>query len=337
MGTYQVLIQAQLVTTDIQGQLNAIQSKIKPINIAVNSKSSANEVSMLNTKVLEFRRTLETLRSTNVDAFKTTDIDNQGKAMDDLVTAFSRGETGLADVNDGMKNFKGNLGTANEGLRTTIKNTDNFTTSVGKAVTKIALWGIATTALYGSLQQLKDGVKYVEDLNKQMTSIGLVTGQTVDQLSGLASQYNDMAKQYGTDTLSMTEGALEFIRQGKSAEETTQLLANSTMMSKLGNLSAADATTRLTAVLNAYNISAKDSIKVVDSLTALDNSYAVSVDSVSAGMEESASFARQAGVSYSDLAAQITIVEHITQQSGDTVGNALLNYFLGRYGIIHNP
>ena len=51
------------------------------------------------------------------------------------------------------------------------------------------------------------------------------------------------------------------------------------MMSKLGNLEAADATDKLIAVTNAYNISAKDSIQVVDTLIGLDNYKIVAYDS----------------------------------------------------------
>jgi TP901 family phage tail tape measure protein len=95
------------------------------------------------------------------------------------------------------------------------------------------------------------------------------------------------------------------------------------MLAKLGNMDAADATSKMTAVLNAYNMTAEDSIKIVDSLVALDNSLAVSTEGIASGMQQSASFARQAGVSYSDLAAQVATIVDITQKSGDTVGNAL--------------
>jgi Xaa-Pro aminopeptidase len=142
----------------------------------------------------------------------------------------------------------------------------SITKDLGNNVSKVMQWGIATSAVYGSLQEIRKAMEYLVALNKEMTNIGLVSGQTQEELAGTANQYNQMAKELGTTTLEMAQGAVSWIRQGKSAEETTKLLTNSTMLAKLGNMDAVDATSKMTAVLNAYNMTAEDSINIVDSL-----------------------------------------------------------------------
>jgi TP901 family phage tail tape measure protein len=155
-----------------------------------------------------------------------------------------------------------------------------------------------------------------------MTNIGLVTGQTTKELSGMTTEFNSMAKSLGTTTLEVASGATEWIRQGRSASDTMILLKNSTMLSKLGNIEAADATSKLTATVNAYNISAEDSIEIVDTLVALDNTLAASTQGIADGMQKASSMAKQAGVSYQNLASYIGVVISNTQQSGDTIGQA---------------
>jgi hypothetical protein len=59
---------------------------------------------------------------------------------------------------------------------------------------------------------------------------------------------------------------LEFVRQGKTAEETAILIKNSTMMSKLGNMEAADATDKLTSIMNGFRLEANETGDVVDKL-----------------------------------------------------------------------
>ena len=105
------------------------------------------------------------------------------------------------------------------------------------------------------------------------------------------------------------------------------LLKNSTMLSKLGNIEAADATSKLTATVNAYNISAEDSIEIVDTLVVLDNTLAASTQGIADGMQKASSMAKQAGVSYQNLASYIGVVISNTQQSGDTVGQAFKSIF----------
>ena len=63
--------------------------------------------------------------------------------------------------------------------------------------------------------------------------------------------------------------SLEFIRQGKNAEETATLIKNSMMMSKLANMSSVESTEALTAIMNGYKLSAEETTSVVDRLVAI--------------------------------------------------------------------
>ena len=78
-------------------------------------------------------------------------------------------------------------------------------------------------------------VKPLVDLNKELTNIQLVTGQTDQEVAKLGVGYNNLAKEMGATTLEVTKGSLEYIRQGKTAEETQTLLKNTMMVAKLGS------------------------------------------------------------------------------------------------------
>jgi hypothetical protein len=87
----------------------------------------------------------------------------------------------------------------------------NIAKDLGNNVSKVMQWGIATSAVYGSLQEIRKAMEYLVALNKEMTNIGLVSGQTQEQLAGTAMQYNQMAKELGTTTLEMAEGAVSWV------------------------------------------------------------------------------------------------------------------------------
>ena len=280
-----------------------------------NIAKSVQQQEKLTESANTYQKRLDDLKITHKEAFKSEDVQKLAGETQDLINTTRAG----TDVTKELKNSYG-------ALDTEIKNVDTSNKSFGKTISdnikKVFQWAVATGAIYGSLRQIKEGIQYITDLNTEMTNIGLVTGQTTKELSGMTTEFNSMAKSLGTTTLEVASGATEWIRQGRSASDTMILLKNSTMLSKLGNIEAADATSKLTATVNAYNISAEDSIEIVDTLVALDNTLAASTQGIADGMQKASSMAKQAGVSYQNLASYIGVVISNTQQSGDTIGQA---------------
>lgn len=313
MSEYYALIKAKL-----EGNL---QAEINKQKYTVPLKIDANK---LKTQVGQLENQLNRLKIANKDAFANSDaVKSQLANVMQLQEGVKNNTVSLGEYKVGYGELNNEVLRYNKNSSAVIQNTDNIGTSFQKALIKITQWGVATTLIYGSLRQLKLGIQYVEDLNKAMTNIGLVTGQMTSELSGMASEFNSMAKELGATTLDMAEGATEWIRAGKTELETMELLKNSTMLAKLGNLEASDSTTKLTAITNAYNVSARDSISIIDMLIGLDNAFATSTGEIADAMEESSSMAKQAGVNYQDLASYITVVSSVTRQSGDTIGNAM--------------
>lgn len=136
------------------------------------------------------------------------------------------------------------------------------------------------------------------------------------------SDYSEIAKQLGTTTSAVAESATEWLRQGNTAEETSELVKASTTLSVIGAMEASDATTALTASLNGYNMEAKDSMKIVDQLTTLDLRYATSSSDIARAMSKVAASASQAGVPLERMEAIITVTADQTQQAAETIGRA---------------
>jgi hypothetical protein len=133
--------------------------------------------------------------------------------------------------------------------------------------------------LYGALNQIKQGIQYITDLNKEMVNIQVLQqegAQTDSQIADLASKYNKLAKELGSTTKEIASGSVEWLRQGKSIEETSDLLRSTMMLSKLGALESAEATEYLTAVINGFNMEASEAESVVSKLISIDNIAATS-------------------------------------------------------------
>lgn len=167
-----------------------------------------------------------------------------------------------------------------QGTTELMKDTTRAASSMGAemgAVIRRTLESAGTLGLlYGALNQLRMGVQYIKDLDKELTNVQVVTGMSETAVNSLAMGYNSLAKEMGVTTLEVAKGSLEWIRQGKTAQESGELVKSSMVLSKLGNLDAAQSTEYLTSALNGFKLEAKDSMGIIDKIIALDNSFSTS-------------------------------------------------------------
>ena len=116
------------------------------------------------------------------------------------------------------------------------------------------------------MRKIQDGIQYIRDLNKELTNTQIVTGESSQKIGQLASKYNQLALELGSTSLQVAQGSLEWFRQGKTVEEVGELMTSTMMMSKLGNMEAADSTEALTAIINGFKLEAQDTQDVVSKL-----------------------------------------------------------------------
>ena len=99
------------------------------------------------------------------------------------------------------------------------------------------------------------------------------------------------------------------------------------MLSKLGMIDSAQATTDLTAVTKGYKLSLNEVSGVVDKFTAIDMKAAVSAGYIAEALSETANSARIAGVSLDKVSGYIASVGEVTQGSSSEIGNFLKTLF----------
>lgn len=107
-----------------------------------------------------------------------------------------------------------------------------------------------------------------------------------------------------------------------AVEDANTLIYDSMVLSKVGMINSADATTYLTAVRKSYNTSVEDTIGVVDKLTAVDMEAAVSAGGIAEGLSRVSNIASLSGISLDRLVAYLTVVGETTQKEMSEVGNS---------------
>jgi len=195
------------------------------------------------------------------------------------------------------------------------------------------------TLLHEAMNLLEQAARRViqtaVDLDAQLTDLRMVTGDSYEEAARLVSGYNELAKELGATTTSVLDAASEWLRQGKSIAETTELIEQSMILSKVGAMDSETATKRLTSTMMGYKLAVEEVAGVVDRLTAVDMEAAVSADGIAEALSHTASSAYLAGLELDKIIAYLTVVQETTQKSASVVGESFKSIF-ARMGKVTN-
>lgn len=179
------------------------------------------------------------------------------------------------------------------------------------------LAGIITTKIAQYIRQIYTNVV---ELDKALVNLQIASGKSRSEARTLIKEYSELARQLGATTAQVAESADTWLRQGYSTKDATTLIKNSTMLSKLGQMEAAEASKALTSAMKGYKVEVNDSINIIDKFTAVDMKAAASAGDIATAMAETATSADIAGVSMDKLIGYIATVKEVTQDGAESVG-----------------
>lgn len=124
---------------------------------------------------------------------------------------------------------------------------ENIKKGFKDVVQRVSSYNIAYKAIEAGTRIIRQGIDTVRELDKAFTDIQIVIGGTANEIANLAKEYTNLAKEYGATTVQVTNAATDFLRQGRTLEETNKLIETSLVFSKVGAIDAAAATEYLTS------------------------------------------------------------------------------------------
>ena len=168
---------------------------------------------------------------------------------------------------------------------------------------------------------------HVVSLDKAVTNLQIATGGTREETEKLIKTYSKLAKELGATTTEVADAADTWLRQGYSIAETNELIKNTMMLSKLGQLDSAEAARALTSAIKGYKMEVSDAMSIVDKFTSVDMEAAIGAGDIATAMAETAASADVAGVSMDTLIGYIATVGEITQDGAESVGTFFKTLF----------
>lgn len=225
-------------------------------------------------------------------------------------------KSGSLDVHDATLAFNR--------LKTEIDSSTNVVQKFFNQFSTSILSRLSTSAISAGFAALSKAVRTVYqdviDLDKAIVDLQVATGYSREQTAGLVKEYSALGNELGATTVEVAQAADEWLRQGYSAQESEELIRQSMILSKLGQIEASEATTALTSAINGYGKTVSDAAGIVDMLTAVDMEAAASAGGLAVAMSRTATGANTAGVSMQTLIGWIAKVKEVTQDSDEAVG-----------------
>jgi len=321
-GGYNIIVG---IEPDVTGLQDKLDRKTKNIKITTSINMGQKDI---DSYVKQWNNQIARMQFKSPDIFNNADVQASLKVLQDNITSFSqRGGASIQDVRGSFDDLRTSVTKVGASMKNTTKDGYGFTSMLEVAIKKVAIWFLATQAIYGSLRKIEEGIQYIKDLNKELTNVQIVTGMTADEVDRLAVEYNKLAKEMGATTIQVAQGSLEWFRQGKTIEETSELMKSTLMLSKLGNMESADSTEKLTATLNGFKLEAEDASLVVDKIIDLDNRMATSANEIATALQYSAASAQQAGVSFDELTSYIATISSVSRRSAESIGQSMKTMF----------
>lgn len=218
------------------------------------------------------------------------------------------------------KQFVAKLAAAQKQAKQTKKELDLLNNMFGRFVqynTMSQVFGVSERAI-------REVATAVKDVDSAMVELRKVTDETKYTYDKFLDESSAKAKKLGVTMVDYINSVTEFARMDVGGFEAAKEVAESAniMQQVAEDLTATEASSYLISIMKAFNIEAKDTISIVDTLNELSNNFAITTDGLGSSLTRSAAAMRAANNSLEETAA-LTIAANNVIQNPESVGNAL--------------
>lgn len=169
----------------------------------------------------------------------------------------------------------------------------------------------------------KEALETVKEFDDINVDLQMATGADKDYVKGLISDYAELGGELGALTQTVAESADTFLRQGRSMEETNQLIRDAVVLSKVAQTEGDKASEILTATINGFQLAATEGSRVNDVLSSIDLNSASSAEGIGIALTKVASMANSAGMSLEKTAAIAAVLKETTMDADQTIGTSM--------------
>ena len=291
------------LTQGLQSAVSSAKELQRHLSTAFNTKTGNLDLSKLDLSLKSANTSLSTL-GTN------------------LLKAGSQGQ-------QAFMNLQNAISTAN----IQVKTANGLLARFGTTMMNTIKWQLSSSLIHGFMGSMRKAVNYVEDLNKSLNNIRIVTQYDTDRMADFAREANKAAKALSASTTAYTDASLIYFQQGLNEKQAKERADITIKMSNVTRQSVEETSSQMTAIWNNFAKEGENLERFGDILAALGAKTASSTAEIAGGIEKFAGLANTIGLSYEYAASALATIVAETRQSEDVVGTALKTIFARLQGL----
>ncbi len=221
------------------------------------------------------------------------------------------------------------LGTEVSVVKKEVSDLSKFTHVFGEQLTEIfkkfGLWLIVGNIVVGFFRQIREGISFLQELDKDLTEIAMITGIARDETRDLAKSYAELGREMAKTSIEISKVNTELVRQGLSLEVARERMEVILKLSATARISTTDSVQIITSSVNAMGEAAEKTSDVLLKAGAVSASSAAQIGEA---FTKTASSARATGMSIENLTAIISTLIEVTQESPSSLGKNMPPYMV---------
>ena len=202
---------------------------------------------------------------------------------------------------------------------------------IGKIEGVVQRWFSIYAAVRMVGNAIRSVISTVQELDKTITEIAIVTDMTQNDLWGQMKSYTDMARQYASSISGVYKVSQLYYQQGLQTADVMALTEQTLKMARISGLDYAKATDYMTNAVRSFKMEMTDAQRVVDVYSEIAASSATSTTELAVAMSKTASSAAAVGASFENTTAMMAVMIEATREAPENIGSALKS-IISRYG-----
>ena len=239
----------------------------------------------------------------------------------------------VQNFNNQLNNTRTNVNNVNGAMNNLNDSNRTFAQQMTHVISKVAQWTLGMTAVYGTISKIKEGFSFIADIDKKLTDISMITGESKENLQEYAKAWNDTAIALKTTTDEVVDAEENFLRAGVSIDEANKMTETNIKLARVANDTNAQTSDYLVTLSNAYKLNADGVEQYANKVAYLDSSTATSTKNINKTAVAVAQTAMESGMSMDFMLGIVSTIQEKSKQAPESIGRALRSMLINMQNV----
>ena len=203
-----------------------------------------------------------------------------------------------------------------------------FGYQAGLAAKRFAAFTVTAGSIITLTQTMREAVSAAIDFDREMVRLAQVSNDSSAGVQSVATEITRLSTNFGVSSKDLLNVAITLKQANLSLKDTKialEAMAQAALAPNFDNLKST--TERAIAIMNQFNVSAKDLGGALGAVNVVAGEFAVEAGDIIEAVRKTGGAFKAAGGNLNELIALFTAVRQTTRESAETIGTGLRTIF----------